>query len=77
MECITINVTTKQVGNSLAVFIPANVKEELGLKPQDEVTIEIHKTKNPKSLLSAFGSLKGKGITWACKEDRYDKERDD
>jgi antitoxin component of MazEF toxin-antitoxin module len=64
----------KQVGNSIALFIPAEICNSLGIKADSEVVAHIHKKKKKevKKLLSLFGSLKGKDLGWACKEDRLD-----
>jgi len=78
MENITIDTKLKKVGNSLAFFIPAEVRDELGLGPDDEIVAQIHKKKekNVKEILSMFGALKGSKITWSCKEDRLNEWRE-
>ncbi len=68
MENATVNVTTRQVGNSLAVFIPADVKNDMNLKPNTELIIHIHRKKER---LPIFGMLKGKKIAFE-EEDRLD-----
>lgn len=72
METATIRVKTKKVGNSLALFIPAEVRDELGLRPTEEVIVHIHKKKDIKPLLALFGATKGKLGPWNEKEDRLD-----
>ena len=78
MENIILTLKTKQVGNSLAIFIPADVRDELQLKANEEVVTHIHrkKRKDVKEILSMYGANKGKKITWKCEEDRYDEHRD-
>lgn len=78
MENANINVKLKKVGNSLAFFIPADVKNRMHLQPKDEVVAYIRKKKikDKKAILSISGALKGKKIAWSCKEDRFDEERD-
>jgi hypothetical protein len=68
MENATVNVTTRQVGNSLAVFIPAEIKNEMNLQPNTELVIHIHKKKER---VPIFGMLKGKKIEFK-EEDRLD-----
>ena len=74
MDNASIITKTKQVGNSLALFIPAEVCASLGITPNTEVVAHIHKKKKKdvKALTALFGSLKGKKLTWDCKEDRLD-----
>ena len=76
MDNITIDVKTKQVGNSLALFIPMDAREQINLGPNEEVIAHIHKkkAKNKKEILSLFGILKGKKISWKCSEDRLDED---
>lgn len=76
MENITLTLKTKQVGNSLAVFIPAKVKEQLDLGPNQEVIAHLQKKKrkNKKNILEMFGILKGEKITWRCEDDRKDRD---
>lgn len=78
MENTNIAVKVKKVGNSLALFIPANVKNKMDLHAEDEVVAYIRKKKkkDKKAILSIFGALKGKKIKWSCREDRFDEERD-
>lgn len=74
METVSIMAKAKQVGNSIALFIPAEICNSLGIKVNTEVVAHIHKKKKKevKKLLSLFGSLKGKNLGWTCKEDRLD-----
>jgi bifunctional DNA-binding transcriptional regulator/antitoxin component of YhaV-PrlF toxin-antitoxin module len=72
MENVTVTGTLKQVGNSLCLFIPAEVRDRLGLKPQEKVVAQIHKEKNKKGLLSLAGATRGKLGPWIEKEDRFD-----
>ena len=72
MSEITITVPLKQVGNSLCLFIPANVRNNLNLKPQEEIVVHLHKKKNKKGLLSLAGATKGKLGSWTEEEDRLD-----
>lgn len=78
MENVTITAKTKQVGNSLVILIPKEIRDKLGLKSNEEVVAHIHKKKkkNVKQILSLFGALKGTRITWSCKEDRLDEWRE-
>lgn len=66
-----IVLTLKQVGNSLCVFIPAELRDELELKPHEKVVVEIHKKNNKNAILSLFGSTKGK-LGPLEEEDRLD-----
>ena len=52
---------TKKWGNSLGIRIPKSVAEELGLKEEQEVVIEIERKENP--LRELFGALKFKEPT--------------
>ncbi|MBU0591757.1 hypothetical protein KKF81_06885 [Candidatus Micrarchaeota archaeon] len=72
MENATIEVITKRVGNSIALFIPAEICEALQIKANTKIIAHLHKKKKKdvKELLSLFGALKGKNITWDCREDR-------
>ena len=78
MENATIEAITKQVGNSIAIFIPAEIRDELGLGPNEKVVASIHKKKkkNKREILSVFGALKGTKITWSCREDRLHEWRE-
>jgi antitoxin component of MazEF toxin-antitoxin module len=73
MKNITLFGKLKKVGNSLALFIPAETKKELNLSENQEVAVELHKKKNKNELFGLYGSLKGKNIIWNCREDRYDR----
>lgn len=72
MDEVILTAPLKQVGNSLCVFIPAEIRDELELSPKEEITIRINKKKNKKALLSIFGATKGKLGPWVEKEDRLD-----
>ncbi|MFH0737483.1 MAG: hypothetical protein V1827_02205 [Candidatus Micrarchaeota archaeon] len=74
MENASIIVKAKQVGNSLALFIPAEICASLGISKDTDVVAHLHKKKNKdvKALSSLFGSLKGRKLDWVCKEDRLD-----
>ena len=72
LDTATISVKPKKVGNSLALFIPAEVRDELGLQPSEEVIVRIHKKKDIKPLLSLFGALKGRKKIKFTEEDRLD-----
>lgn len=78
MVNVTIDAKLKKVGNSLAFFIPAEVRDDLDLKSNDEVIAEIRKKKekNKKEILSVFGIWRGKNIKWNRKEDRIDESRE-
>ncbi|MBI5223542.1 hypothetical protein HY990_03895 [Candidatus Micrarchaeota archaeon] len=67
---------TRQVGNSIAIFIPLEVKKRLELGPNEEVvaTIEKRKKKNKADIEGLFGSLKGTKLKWNCGEDRVDRD---
>ncbi len=52
---------TKRWGNSLGIRIPKSVAEELGLKEEQEVVVEIERKENP--LRELFGALKFKEPT--------------
>lgn len=47
---------TKKWGNSLGIRIPKSIAEELGLKEEQEVVIEIERKENP--LKELFGTMK-------------------
>jgi antitoxin component of MazEF toxin-antitoxin module len=74
MDNVTIVVKAKQVGNSIALFVPAEICNSLGIKANSDVVAQIQKKKNKdvKKLDSLFGALKGKHVSWSCKEDRLD-----
>ncbi|MBI3036643.1 AbrB/MazE/SpoVT family DNA-binding domain-containing protein [Candidatus Woesearchaeota archaeon] len=68
-----IAVKTKQWGNSIGIVIPKAVAEEKGIKPDEEVLVEIEKKGNP--LKELFGTLKTKKTTeQILKEVRKDLE---
>ncbi len=58
----------KQVGNSIAIFVPAEERDKYHLVPDTEVLLELRRKKIVKSL---FGALKGK-IEPFTREDRMD-----
>jgi bifunctional DNA-binding transcriptional regulator/antitoxin component of YhaV-PrlF toxin-antitoxin module len=78
VETATVEVKTKQVGNSLVILIPAEIRAKMGLKPNEGVIAHIHKAKkkNKKQILSLFGALRGTKLMWSCEEDRYNEWRD-
>ena len=75
MTNATVSAKLRKVGNSLAFFIPADVKDELGLKEGEQVVAELQKKTDKKKLLSLFGALKGKKLEWSPK-DRADYGRE-
>lgn len=78
MENATIEAITKQVGNSIAIFIPAEIRDELGLGPNEKVVASIHKKKkkDKQEILAVFGALKGTKMAWSCREDRLHEWRE-
>lgn len=75
MENVTITAKTKQVGNSLVILIPKDIRDKLGLTSNEEVVAHIHKKKkkNVKQILSMFGVAKGHKISWKCEDERRDR----
>lgn len=78
MENVTLDVKAKRVGNSFAIFVPADVCETLDIEADTNLVAHIHKKKekNLKALSSLYGILKNKSIPWDCKEDRLHEWRD-
>lgn len=62
-------------GNSYGVVIPKKVMEELHLREQDDVLIQIERKENPlKELFGAFPDLKsGKEIMKEIRKDKWSK----
>lgn len=52
---MALEVTVKRWGNSLGVVIPSETADKLGIKPEETISIEIHKEKNV--LKDLFGAL--------------------
>lgn len=52
---MTINIKTKQWGNSIGIIIPAEVVQELAINPGEEITVEISKRHNV--LKELFGTI--------------------
>jgi len=70
---MTIEVETKQWGNSTGIIIPKEVIDELNIQIGDSVLINIEKKTNP--LKELFGSIKLKKNTkQILKETRKDLE---
>ncbi len=53
-----ITCKTKQWGNSVGIIIPKKVVKQLGIKPNDEIVIDVDKKGNV--LQEMFGSVKFK-----------------
>lgn len=58
---MTIEVKTKQGGNSIGIIIPKEVVNTLKIKPEETILIEVEKKENPLKELWGFG--KGKKLT--------------
>ncbi|GEM_PF-1528461 len=71
MKNISLSARLKKVGNSLAFFIPAEVRDSLGLKESEVVQVEIRTIKNKKKLLDLFGVTRKK-LGPFTEEDRLD-----
>lgn len=70
---MAIEVKTKKWGNSLGLIIPSETADELNLKPQETIVIEITKKENV--LRELFGAMKSKKPTeQILKEIRKDLE---
>lgn len=70
---MTLEVKTKRWGNSIGIIIPSEAVEELNIKEEENIIIEIHKNGN--ILKELFGSLKFKRSTEnILKEVRKDLE---
>ncbi len=52
---MALEVTVKKWGNSLGIVIPSETADKLGIKPEEIISIEIHKEKN--ALKDLFGTL--------------------
>ena len=52
---MALEVTVKKWGNSLGIVIPSETADKLGIKPEETISIEIHKEKN--ALKDLFGAL--------------------
>ncbi len=72
MECVSLVVKTRQVGNSVAFFIPADICAALDIGANAEIVAHIHKKKSREALLSLFGVSKGRLGPWT-EEDRLDE----
>lgn len=68
---MAIEVKTKKWGNSLGLIIPSETADELNLKPQETIVIEITKKENV--LKELFGKAKFKKSTKKMLEE-YRKE---
>ncbi|MEK6886814.1 MAG: AbrB/MazE/SpoVT family DNA-binding domain-containing protein [Nanoarchaeota archaeon] len=55
---MAIEVKTKKWGNSIGIVIPVQVAEQLNIKPEEEIVIEIEKKNN--ILKEMFGKAKFK-----------------
>ena len=53
---MVLELKTRQWGHSLGIVIPKEAVEELKIKPNDEVLVEIRKKANP--LKELFGAIK-------------------
>ncbi len=58
---MTIEVKTKQWGNSIGVIIPKEVVNTLKIKPEETILIKVERKENP--LKELFGTLKSKKST--------------
>jgi len=58
---MTLEVKTKKWGNSIGIIIPSETIEKLGIKPEEEITIEIKNKNNV--LKELFGSINFKKST--------------
>jgi len=64
-----IEVKTKKWGNSIGMIIPSKTVEELHIKPEETMTIEIKKKENV--LKELFGAIKfSKPVNQLVKEAR-------
>lgn len=55
---MVIQVRTKKWGNSIGVIIPSKAVEQLNIKPEEDIVIEIEKKNN--ILKEMFGTMKSK-----------------
>jgi len=70
---MAIEVKTKKWGNSVGVIIPSETIEELNIKPDEKIVIEIRKKENV--LAELFGSMKfAKPVKEIVKETRKELE---
>ncbi len=70
---MSIQVKTKQWGNSIGIIIPSEIVERWSIKPEENIVIEIEKRENV--LKELFGSLKSKkSAETLVKEARKDLE---
>jgi antitoxin component of MazEF toxin-antitoxin module len=80
MDCAIITVKPKAVGNSVALFIPAETRKKMQLTSRDELVVHLHKKKKTAKalteLLALAGATKGKLGPWIREEDRLDAKRD-
>ena len=53
-----IEVTTKQWGSSIGIVIPKELVDDLGIKPNEKVIVEIKKGKKVKECFGLLKSLK-------------------
>jgi bifunctional DNA-binding transcriptional regulator/antitoxin component of YhaV-PrlF toxin-antitoxin module len=65
---MSVYVKVKRWGNSFGVVIPKETAEELAIHENEEVEIEIKKSRH---LSEFYGALKGKKIAFS-EEDRLD-----
>jgi antitoxin component of MazEF toxin-antitoxin module len=68
---VSLEARVKQVGNSLAFFIPVAASRKLGLKPNEDVAVTISKKKNRQLVHLFFGAARGRKIGFS-EEDRLD-----
>ena len=64
---MAITVTTKKWGNSIGVIIPKEVVEREGIKPEQQVSLEVKPMKN--SLAELFGKFKTDKPTQQIKDE--------
>lgn len=64
---MSLEVQTKKWGNSLGVVIPIWAVEKFGLKPEENIIIEINKKEN--ALKELFGAIKFKKSTKQILQD--------
>ncbi len=70
---MAIEVKTKQWGNSIGIIVPRETVERLGIRPEEEIIIEIEKKGNV--LKELFGAIQFKKSTsQLLKEARKDLE---
>ncbi len=77
MVNFVIHGKVKQVGNSIAIFVPAEERDKFNLVPETEVELELLKKKAVKSMFGALkGKLKYEPFTHADRVEMYGKNRD-